>query len=321
MSAYAFDSGASETLTDRGWTGAVPMENASVTLTTVPEIARIMEFSLRGYPNLIWQNPDLRGQRADPQGPQQGIWLNFGGAKLWAAPQSQWAAVFGNWPPEYELDAAPCDLSQLDPYRLVLQGQPSPTKGIQFQRQIQLVDQGADFIYTLSNRSDQTVSWGIWMVFQAIPGGKLFLPATDRTQFWLDSQFSVTGATVPEDLRFQKQDQVYVLDQERSIYKTKLFSIPDQGWLAYWVADQVFFLLYEADPEAHYPEGEGSTEIFTDADYIELEHIGPLISLAPGESTSLPESWRILPAPEFSDLHQQITWVQAQAAALDPRKI
>ncbi len=321
MNAHAFEMGAIETLTDRNWTGSVSMENASVTLTTIPEIARIMEFSLRGYPNLIWQNPDLLGQLADPQQSQQGIWRNFGGAKLWVAPQSRWDAVFGNWPPEYELDAAPCDLHQIAPDHLTLQGQLSPTQGIQLRRQIQLVDQGADFIYTLSNRSDQTVSWGIWMVFQAIPGGKLFLPATDRTQFWLDPQFSIDGATEPEDLHFHKQDQVYVLDQARSIYKTKLFSIPDHGWLAYWVADQVFFLLYEAAPEAQYPAGEGSTEIFTDADYIELEHIGPLISIAPGESTSLPESWRILPAPDLSDPHQQITWVQAQAAALDPLRI
>lgn len=316
MSAYTFRPEPIHSLSYCGWTGAQRMQNASVTLTAVPEIARIMQFSLTDSTNLIWQNQALEGQLADPQQSQQGLWRNFGGAKLWVAPQSAWDAVLGNWPPDYEIDSAPCQPIPKQPHTLLLEGQPSPIKGVQFRREITLVDRGADLIYTLTNVSDHPVSWGIWMVFQAIPGGMVFLPAGDGTQFWLDPQFSGLEATGPEDLNYHKHDQVYVLDHARSVDKTKVFSIPAQGWLAYWVADQVLFILYDPDPTAEYPQGEGSTEIFTDADYVELEHIGPLAHLEPGESTSLPESWRILPAPNLSDPQQQITWIQSQAITL-----
>ncbi len=315
MSAYTFQPEPIRSLTYGGWTGAQRLQNPTVTLTAVPEIARIMQFSLTGSPNLIWQNPALEGQLADPQQTQQGSWRNFGGAKLWVAPQSAWNSTLGNWPPDYEIDSAPCNVFVKDPHTLILEGQPSPTKGVQYRREIGLVYQGADLIYTLTNVSDYPISWGIWMVFQAIPGGTVFLPATHDTQFWLDPQFSGLEATRPEDLSYQKQDQVYVLDHAQSIHKTKLFSISDQGWLAYWVADQVFFLLYDPDSAALYPKGEGSTEVFTDADYVELEHIGPLVHLDPDQSTSLQESWRILPAPDLPDLQQQITWVRSQVHA------
>ena len=57
---------------------------------------RIMELSLDGF-NFLFVNPVLEGVKNDqPEKSWNGIWKNFGGEKIWPAPQGwdsdrQWA--------------------------------------------------------------------------------------------------------------------------------------------------------------------------------------------------------------------------------------
>lgn len=40
-----------------------------------------------------------------------------------------------------------------------------------------------------------------------------------------------------------------------------------------------------------YPHGDATTEIFSNGDLLELEHLGPLTLLQPGDSAELAEDW------------------------------
>jgi hypothetical protein len=301
-----------DTLTYQGWPGALQLHNAEVTLTVVPEIARIMQFSLTDHPNIIWQDPYFLGKPADPRQATEDYWNNFGGSKLWVAPQSRWQG----WPPDFHLDVAPCRAVIESPSTVLLQGQPSLAAGVSLDRRIQLATPGIDLEYIMTNTSSDPVSWGIWMVLQVVPGGQVFLPASDRSQFWMSLSSLDPQALAPEDFHYQRMDDIYRLDHSNSEIESKLFSLPDQGWLAYWVEDQVFFLFYRADPDAIYPEGEGSTEIYTSQRYLELEHVSPLFLLEPGASASTQEFWRIIPAPEITDPHLQSEWIKTTATTL-----
>ncbi|NJK63551.1 MAG: DUF4380 domain-containing protein [Synechococcaceae cyanobacterium SM2_3_1] len=302
----AFESQLIEALTYQGWAGSLRLHNAEVTLTVVPEIARLMQFSLTDHPNIIWQDPYFLGKSADRRQATEDYWNNFGGSKLWVAPQSRWQG----WPPDFHLDVAPCHAVIESPTRIWLQGQPSRAAGVSLDRRIQLVTHGINLEYIMTNTSSDRVSWGVWMVLQVIPGGEVILPASDHAQFWMSPSPSDPQATLPEDFNYEKIDDLYWLDHSNSEVESKLFSLPDQGWLAYWVGEQVFFLFYRADQDAIYPEGEGSTEIYTSQRYIELEHVSPLFTLEPGASASTSEFWRMIPAPQITDPHLQSEWIK-----------
>jgi hypothetical protein len=82
----------------------------------------------------------------------------------------------------------------------------------------------------------------------------------------------------------------------------------DRGWLAYVNEGLVFVKWADHRPGAVYPDRGASAQCYSGPDFVELETLGPLISLEPGESTEHQEFWRlhlispnILPS-EVSDL-------------------
>jgi hypothetical protein len=84
------------------------LNNGLIALQIVPQIGgRIVQFTL-GKKEFLWVNPQLAGRLAPPSGlaPDRS-WLNYGGDKLWPAPQgwdnaSQWPG-----PPGAVLDGQP----------------------------------------------------------------------------------------------------------------------------------------------------------------------------------------------------------------------
>ena len=92
---------------DAGWADAIRLDNGIVELVAAPGIARVVHFSLKGKPNVLRLDGGLIGQIQDPAMDATGKYKDFGGAKLWVAPQAQWKTRWGNWPPRYGLDSAP----------------------------------------------------------------------------------------------------------------------------------------------------------------------------------------------------------------------
>jgi hypothetical protein len=72
----------------------------------------------------------------------------------------------------------------------------------------------------------------------------------------------------------------------------KLGSFNRETWGAYLLNQELFVKRFQAagDP-AEYPDLGCSFETFTNADFLELETLGPLTTLAPGESLNHTEHW------------------------------
>jgi hypothetical protein len=51
--------------------------------------------------------------------------------------------------------------------------------------------------------------------------------------------------------------------------------------MAYWLGETLFVKRYAYDPTAEYPDMGCNTEVFTNADMLELETLSPLIDAAP----------------------------------------
>jgi len=83
--------------TYREWPDSYRISNGVVELVVVPKIGRIMRFGFVGQRNLLWENLKVDGKtKVEPKAN-----TNFGGDRLWPAPQSLW-----NWPPDPALDGS-----------------------------------------------------------------------------------------------------------------------------------------------------------------------------------------------------------------------
>ena len=119
-----------------GWTNAYSISNGIVDVVVVPSIGRIMSYHFTGHPETspIWVNPDEMGKPAGDS------WVNFGGDKVWPAPQGEWGKHTGqgrNWPPDPAIDPGSFTISRIDD-GVRLTGTPSKAFAISINREIVL---------------------------------------------------------------------------------------------------------------------------------------------------------------------------------------
>ncbi len=71
------------------------------------------------------------------------------------------------------------------------------------------------------------------------------------------------------------------------------------GWMAYWRAGMLFVKKAPFDPQAQYVDFGSSSECYCNPDFIELETLGPLTTIPPGEWVSHTETWEIYAVQDF----------------------
>jgi hypothetical protein len=274
-----------QTTTYEGWE-AICLDNGVARAVFVPGIARLMAFERVGGTNLIWQDTALLGKPADLA---SGDWRNFGGAKLWVAPQSAWG-----WPPDPVMDQGPCTADIARDDHVSVQAMASTAVGVRLDRRLQLAPDCAalNLEYAMQNTTSSNVSWSIWNVIQVKGGGRVLLPVPEGTQVREDERWKVWD-------HWTRVDDLFVLHHTGQ--EGKILSIGPEGWMAYEKDGEVLVVTFEADPDATYPEGHGCAEVYSGGSYVELEHVAPLVELAPGETTRTTERW-ILFSTEGKDL-------------------
>ena len=152
----------------KGW-GSQRLSNGLIELQVVPAIGgRIMEYSI-GKKNFLWVNPKLAGKAPPSTGlGADGSWLNYGGDKLWPAPQGwdndqQWPG-----PPDAVLDGQPYTMEKVQAgageAALRLTSRNDMRSGIQFSRLIRIFDGSTrvSFEATMKNIDTKPRRWGIW---------------------------------------------------------------------------------------------------------------------------------------------------------------
>ena len=111
-------------------TETVELSRGALKVVVAPRLGgRIAEFSLCGR-NLLFENPALAGVENDQPTPAwDGVWRNFGGEKVWVAPQGwdgkgQWAG-----PPDPVLDGGYFSLLAADSEKISTRSPDDPKTG------------------------------------------------------------------------------------------------------------------------------------------------------------------------------------------------
>jgi len=295
----------------RGWGDAVTLADALVETVAVPSISRIIHLSLPGQPNLFHVNADWAGKAQDPAMDAAGTYRDFGGAKLWNAPQQGWRYAWGGWPPDYTLDSAPSELVYGPGEGITLVGSASAAVGVRYSRMLSLDGDTVRNDVAMRNSTDHPTSWGVWSVLCVRAAGTVYLPVPADARLWTGEAEKAS----PESYGWVRYGSVMVLAHPPAAGGQKLFCASSASWIGYLVDGQALFITYQAAAPA--PAGEAGSEVYACPDFIELEHIGRLETLQPGASANFSERWHVRPGPTTaSTVAQRAAWMAATAAEL-----
>ncbi|MBN1450034.1 MAG: hypothetical protein JW963_03390 [Anaerolineales bacterium] len=266
----------------------VPLENASLSLLVAQSVGpRIVSLRFKGGENLFAELPDFTAERPD------GVMYRFyGGHRLWHAPE--------NMPRTYALDDQPVEIV---PTRngLSITQQVEVQTGIEKSIQISLADDKPQAIlgHTLTNRGLWPVECAPWTITQLKTGGVAILPQSrEQTEFLPNRSLALWPYTdiasphVTWGNRF-----ILVRAQMQTAFKVG-FPNP-RGWLAYWLDGTLFVKRAAFDAQAAYYDFGSSSECYCNDQFLELETLAPIGTLAPGESATHTETWELYADVDF----------------------
>lgn len=268
-------------------TMAIDLGPVSVTLA-VNAGPRVLAYAREGRPSLFASLPE-----AVIEHPAIGTYRFLGGHRLWRAPEVP--AV------SYASDDAPVTITETDAGVEIVA--PSDTDGVV--KAIALSQHG-DFTFVdheLRNEGWTPVRSAPWAITQLAPGGTAYLPQrrgpvdddgvlpNRHLVLWPYTDLSSPEITVRRDL-------VTVEASERKA-KSKIGVSNRRGWTAYARDDQVFvkWAALHRDGDVYVDFG-ASAQCYRDERFIELETLGPLVTLQPGKRAAHREVWALRDVPD-----------------------
>jgi hypothetical protein len=296
-----------------GWR-ALTLKNGIIELFVVPEIGgRAIQLRFCGS-DLFYVNPRHAGRvyRAQ-ENSFEGGWKNYGGSKVWPAPQG-WSSD-SEWPgpPDPILDGGvySCQILEQgdDTAALRLESPRDEYTGLIFSRVIRIFRDSAsiEVRHTMRNAATRRVRWSIWQVTQqaASVHTTVFVPTGSYRQIFGDEPYE--GVTLDAEAsicRFRYADRV-----------AKFGTKPEQGWVATLDSSRGVALLetFPLYPALVYPDDapvelwvNGHGSFTAHGDTIEMEHdlngcdafietevLSPLVQLEPEEEYSFPTVWHV----------------------------
>ncbi len=270
-----------ETVEFRGWKGCAKLTNDVVELIVVPQIGRIMHFGFKGKQNVLWVNESLFGAA-----PQKG-YLNWGGDKVWWAPQADW-----QWPPDAGLDGSAFEM-ELTKTSVRLKSPLGKRHPVRLVREITLAPFGPEARMTnaLENRGAAKYL-SVWQVTQIDDPSEVVMPIQSTGK--MPSGFNVQiGDKLDSQFHIRKPDALVL---KRSPDKAFKFGAKGSGELIAKIGNTGFTSKSETVRKSAYPDGDSAQEVFTSpnpAKYVELEHLSPLIKMEPRQVAIQKVTWRL----------------------------
>lgn len=296
----------------KGWEVRV-LENQWIKLYITPELGgRIMQTELDGY-GFFFVNPALEGQIPDADRLSSGTWMNFGGEKIWPAPQGWGSPDLWPGPPDPVLDSGPYTVNENTDWGkncLELISMEDQHTGLQIHKNIQLSADRAEVTIhaTFTNRGESVREWSIWPVFQlntsdAYLGGRYSVTCPVNPDSIFAEGYKVMHGLVNNPQNRIGESGKLVVDYQYLAGKVGLDS--DANWVAFCDNNtgKVFVTTFEYQKNARYPENT-SVQIWTQGrgmiysrnkviaypedpeqnpPYLEMELLSPLYQMAPGE--------------------------------------
>lgn len=289
-----------ETVSWGGWPDCYRITNGSVELVATTRVGpRIMRYAFTGGPNILKEFSEQLGKSGERD------WQPRGGHRLWIAPEIQ--------PDTYALDNGAVE-ARIEEGALILTQPVEPETGLQKSIEIRMQDSGrVTLLHRLVNRGTNARELAAWTLTMLTPGGvgiHGLPPRGSHEDNLLPTNPLVMWAyTDLSDPRWIFTPKYISLRQDaKAKTPQKIGSFHEATWAAYHFQDLLFIKRSAASRDARYPDYNCSFEMFTNHEFLELETLGPLVRLGPGQKVEHLETW---------SLHRGVSTMRYDAVTLD----
>lgn len=220
-----------------------------------------------------------------------GDFTGRGGHRLWHSPEA--------FPRSYIPDNDGLLVERWD-LGVTLAGQVETAAGIQKKITIELPPSGAEVTlqHTLTNFQAWPVELAAWAITILPLGGIAILPdqlpGTDPAALLPDRHWSLWPYTDWRDPRIDMGNDLVLISASPRETPVKLGYANRTGWIAFYNRGTLLIKRFNPLPGAPYPDFGCNAECYCKNEFLELETLGPLTTLQPGESLTHTEVWKVV---------------------------
>lgn len=272
------------------WKTAFRISNDTVQLIVSTEVGpRILLFGFVAEENEFHEIPEHSGKSGDQ------TFRVYGGHRLWVAPEIA---------STYYPDNLPVTVRR-QPKAFVFTAPPEstpPGKNLQKEIEIDLAETGTRVTVThrVRNLGSEPTEMAPWALSVMAGGGRAILPLPPRAPMAPETLlpqgvlalWSYTDLADPRWRIGTRYIQLLQAIKCSGAFQQQMGGIFNPlGWGAYFRRGHLFVKKAEVQAGAKYPDFGCNFEVYTDPDSLELETLGPLRNLEPGNTAEYAEQW------------------------------
>ena len=261
-------------------------KNSVVEVIVTTDIGpRIIAYQFLGDENILAElGPDTVVKT------ELGDWHPWGGHRLWHAPEAK--------PRSYSPDDSPIEFEIIGEESIRLTQPVEPSTQIQKEMLVQLdpVDSRVTILHKLTNLGLWEVELAPWALTIMNGGGMTIFPNEPfipHTEKLLPARpMTLWHYTDLSDPRWTFGKKFVCLQSDPNFEHPQKVGVANkQGWGAYLRGNTLFVKRFPYVEDADYPDHGCNFETYTAGNFIEVESLGPLALLEPGQSAIYTEHW------------------------------
>lgn len=242
---------------------------------------RIVHLSLEGMENLYYSQPaDLSDGFGTPD-----TWKLRGGHRMWTSPESD---------DSYHPDDDPVAYTLL-PNGVLLEQNTDPILGVKKFLQVTFENGTVRLEHRFQNMTNDPITAASWGINTLDAGGKATMPfpGTGAGDYVPKRVISLWGQTSMADPRLRWEKDALVVQHQAIPGYFKAGFYCSEGTATFESKGQLLTITYDVPALKELPDLGCNFEIFMCPQFIELETLGVTATMAPGESVSHWECWKL----------------------------
>jgi hypothetical protein len=274
----------------RGWNNAYKLSNGAVDLIVTGDVGpRILFYGFHNGENQLYEVDADAGKTGGPE------FRLYGGHRLWVSPEVERT---------YYPDNTPVSVSTLASATRFAAPVEETSPGTNLQKEVEIevatTSSQVRITHRITNHDTHSTMLAPWSPTMMRPGGRAILPlapriAMDKDHYLPVGAFGIWSFTDFADTRWvlgTNYIQLRQLAHPSGRFKEQMGGIYNSaGWGAYFSRGDLFVKRSAVIRGARYPDFGCNFEVFTNPDFLELETLGPLVELQPGEVVEHVEHW------------------------------
>ena len=270
-----------------GQSNCYRLSNGTVEVIVSTDVGpRILRYGFVGGENVLGEYPDLKVTS------ELGEWTAYGGHRLWTAPEAM--------PRTYSPDNLPVEFQINGDHSIHLLQRVEPRTGIQKEMGVTLDREGSrlEVHHRITNRNLWDLELSPWAITIMRYGGMTILPQEpfrSHDEYLLPARpMTLWHYTDLSDPRWTFGRKFIRLRTDDTLDSPQKVGIANkQGWAGYWRKQTLFIKRIRYQEGARYPDYGSNVETYTAGSFVEVETLGPLERLQPGQSAEHTEIWSL----------------------------